>query len=292
MQVKRAQWIGDVMGEPRVFGLPLRTIPASGTAWRSTRRRGIIEDAKAKTLAAVGEDIGEANESKEKVEIAKVTMTDEDRKISVDGNGVITIPAAATSKPTKSTGKIIFMDSNLGGKQLHYSRTGGHQEFEYTFDAPAAGKYALTARVVTPSWKQSLLLTVNGAKQADRDRAAPHRRHVGHRPSRSSSNWSKARTSCASRASGERQGSHHQGLHPDPGGIWRGEPRSQEALISSRWLARILPPQPFNRGRRCRADRNSRCRSRNRASYVSVGRATNRGGEGAFLGCGLRFLSG
>ena len=74
---------------------------------------------------------------------------------------MITIPAVACSKPTKSTGKIIFMPSNLGGKQLHYSRNGRPQGFEYTFDAPAAGRYALTARVVTPSWRQRLLVSVN-----------------------------------------------------------------------------------------------------------------------------------
>jgi len=163
MQVKRAQWIGDVMGEPRTFGF-LSGNPAFWNVVALYTQRGIIEAAKAKTLAAVGEDIGEANEIKETVEIAKVSLTDEDRKIFADDKGVITIPAAATSKPTKSTGKISFMNSNLGGKQLHYSRNGGHQKFEYTFDAPAAGKYALTARVVTPSWKQNLLLMVNDAK--------------------------------------------------------------------------------------------------------------------------------
>ena len=97
--------------------------------------------------------------------IAKVDITEKDREVSVDDKGVITIPAAATSDPTKSTGKILFMESVLGGKQLHYGRTNGHQAFEYTFDAPASGKYELTARVVTPSWKQSLLLTVNKAKE-------------------------------------------------------------------------------------------------------------------------------
>jgi len=162
MQVKRAHWIGDVMGEPRTFGL-LSGTPAFWNGVALYTQRGVIEDAKAKTLAAVGTDIGEANETKEKVEIAKAALTDADRRVVVDRRGVITIPASATSKPTKSTGKIIFMESNLGGKQLHYSRTGAHEDFEYTFDAPAAGKYALTARVVTPSWKQHLFLSVNGA---------------------------------------------------------------------------------------------------------------------------------
>ncbi|MGA0869385.1 MAG: hypothetical protein ACO3UM_10670, partial [Planctomycetota bacterium] len=57
-------------------------------------------------------------------------------------------------------------DSVLGGKQLHYSRNGGAQEFEYTFDAPKAGTYQLTARVVTPSWQQILLVKPNGADSA------------------------------------------------------------------------------------------------------------------------------
>jgi len=162
MQVKRAQWIGDVMGEPRTFGFGSGD-PAFWNGVALYTQRGIIEGANAKTLAAVGEDIGEANETKEKVVIEKVTLTGADRKIVVDSSGVITIPASATSKPTKSTGKIIFMDSNLGGKQLHYSRNGAHEDFEYAFDAPAAGKYALAARVVTPSWKQHLSVAANGA---------------------------------------------------------------------------------------------------------------------------------
>jgi hypothetical protein len=71
----------------------------------------------------------------------------------------------ACSKPTNSTGKIRFMKSYLGGMQLHYSRMGQPEEFEYTFEAPAAGKYALTARVVTTSADQHLLVAANGAKE-------------------------------------------------------------------------------------------------------------------------------
>ena len=160
MQVKRAHWIGDVMGEKRTYGF-LSGDPAFWNGVALYTQRAIIEDAKAKTLAAVGE----ANETKEKVDMAKVAMTDADRKITVDNKGVVTIPASATSKPTESTGKIIFMESDLGGKQLHYSRTGKPKDFEYAFDCPRAGKYALTARVVTPSWKQHLLVLVNGDKE-------------------------------------------------------------------------------------------------------------------------------
>jgi hypothetical protein len=162
--VKRAQWIGDLMGEPRAYGF-LSGKPEFWYGVSLQTQRGIVEAADSKTLDAVGQDIAEANETKETVEITKVTITDEERKIHADAKGVITIPAAATSEPTKSSGKIIFMDSTLGGKQLHYSRNGGKKDFEYAFDAPAAGKYALTSKVVTPSWKQNLLVTANDAKE-------------------------------------------------------------------------------------------------------------------------------
>lgn len=171
LQVKRAQWIGDVVGEKRVFGF-LKGNPDFWYGVSLYLQRGIIEERKAVTLAAVGEELGEANESKVKYAIEAATVTEGDRRIVVDSDGVITIPAVACSKPTKSTGKIIFMPSNLGGKQLHYSRTGRSQVFEYTFDAPATGKYVLAARVVTPSWKQHLLVSANAKQPVDM--ALPH----------------------------------------------------------------------------------------------------------------------
>jgi hypothetical protein len=57
------------------------------------------------------------------------------------------------------------MKSCLGGMQLHYNRIGQPEEFEYTFEAPAAGKYALAARVVTTSTDQHLLVAANDAKE-------------------------------------------------------------------------------------------------------------------------------
>jgi hypothetical protein len=163
-QVRRAQLVGTALGEQRAFGFHAS---ASGF-WNGAalyRQRAIVEEAKAVTLAAVGTDIGEANESKVKETMEAATIAEEDRKIVVGPDGVITIPAAACSKPTNSTAKIVFMESILGGMQLHYSRNGNPENFEYTFEAPAAGPYALTARVVTPSWKQHLLVAANGAEE-------------------------------------------------------------------------------------------------------------------------------
>jgi hypothetical protein len=163
-RVRRAQLVGTALGEQRAFGFHAG---ASGF-WNGValyRQRAIIEKAEAVALAAVGEDIGEANESKEKDVIEAVTITEADRKIVVGQDAVITIPAVACSKPTSSTAKIVFTKSYLSGMQLHYSRNGNPEEFEYTFDAPAAGKYALSARVVATSADQHLLVAANDAKE-------------------------------------------------------------------------------------------------------------------------------
>lgn len=165
MKVKRAQWVGDILGEKRTYGLHDKGEPELWNGVSLYVQQAVIRESRAKTLAAVGEDIGEANESKEKEEVKQVVLTDEDKAVVTGDDGTITIPAVACSKPTASTGKIIFMNSYLGGKQLHYSRNGGQENFEYTFDAPQAGKYELTARVVTTSANQVLLVAANGSKE-------------------------------------------------------------------------------------------------------------------------------
>lgn len=164
IQVKRAQIIGGVVGETPVFGL------SSGQPgfWYGVSlylQRTIIKQTKAVEQAAVGADLAEANESKEKKVVEAMIIGEEERKIVVGNDGTITIPAVACSKPTQSTEKIQFMKSHLGGMQLHYSRLGNPEEFQYSFDAPTAGTYALTVRVVTPSWKQHLLVAVNAATE-------------------------------------------------------------------------------------------------------------------------------
>ncbi len=172
-EVQRAQWAGTAVGETKAAGF---CAPVTGF-WNGValyQQQAIIEKAKAVALAAVGTDIGEANESKEKEVVKAVTVTEADRKIVVDQNGVITIPAVACSKPLNSTVRIRFMKSDLGGMQLHYTRLGKAAEsFEYTFDAPAAGKYTLNARVVTVSPDQHLLVAANDAKETV-DLAAPY----------------------------------------------------------------------------------------------------------------------
>ena len=161
-QVQRAQWVGDVMGEKRVFGF---NDPASGF-WNGValyRQRAIVEESKAVALAAVGQDIAEANVSKEADTVAKVDVPEADKTIAVGADGVITVPAVAGVNTTTNTGTVVFMKSNLGGMQLHYNRLGNPVTLQYTVDVPRAGTYALAARVVTVSSDQTLLVAPNAA---------------------------------------------------------------------------------------------------------------------------------
>jgi hypothetical protein len=173
LEVQRAQWVSAALDE-RALSKQKQKQAAPGF-WNEValyQQQAIIEKAKAVTLAAVGMDIGEANESKEKEVVKAVAITEADKKIVVGQDGVITIPAVACSKPANSTGKVRFMKSDLGGMQLHYNRLGKPEEFEYSFEAPAGGKYALSARVVTTSADQHLLVAANDAK-APTDIAVP-----------------------------------------------------------------------------------------------------------------------
>jgi hypothetical protein len=164
LQVLRAKWVGTLLGEAPTLGF---NAEVSGF-WNGValyRQRAIIEASKAVALAAVGTDIGEANVSKEKDLVETVTLADADRKIVIGEDKSITIPAVACTLSTNNTEKIIFMKSFKDGLQMHYSRNGKPEPFAYTFDAPAAGTYALSARVVTVSPNQHLLVAANDAKE-------------------------------------------------------------------------------------------------------------------------------
>jgi len=162
LQVVRAQWIGDLVGEKRPLGL---SDQASGF-WNGValyRQRAIGEEIKAVALAAVGTDIGEANVSKEAEVIEKVVITEADKKAVVSSDGTITIPAVACTKPLESTAKILFMKSFKDGFQLHYSRNGAAEPIEYSVEVPDAGTYALSATVSLVSPAQKLFVAANGA---------------------------------------------------------------------------------------------------------------------------------
>ena len=121
LKVKRAQWIGDVLGEKRTYG-EQDGDPAfwNGVALRT--QRAIIEEAKAVTLDALGEDLGEANEPTVAEKVMASPVTPEDKKITQDEDGVITIPAAAYTKPSGNTRDVVAMKSFGGGLQIFLPR--------------------------------------------------------------------------------------------------------------------------------------------------------------------------
>ena len=121
LKVKRAQWAGDVLGEKRTYGEHDGT-PAfwNGVALRT--QRAIIKEAKAVALDALGEDIGEANEPTVAQKVMASPVTPEDRKIAYGKDGVISIPAAAYSKPSGNTREVFAMKSFGGGLQIFLPR--------------------------------------------------------------------------------------------------------------------------------------------------------------------------
>jgi len=121
LKVKRAQWAGDVLGEKRTYGEHDGT-PAfwNGVALRT--QRAIIEETKAVTLDALGQDLGEANEPTVAEKVMASPVAPEDKKITCGADGAITIPAAAYSKPSGNTRDILAMKSFGGGLQIFLPR--------------------------------------------------------------------------------------------------------------------------------------------------------------------------
>ncbi len=121
LKVKRAQWVGDVLGEKRTYGEHDGT-PGfwNGVALRT--QRAIIEESKAVTLDALGEDLGEANEPTVAEALLASPVTPEHRKITYGQDGVISMPAAAYSKPSGNTREVIAMKSFGGGLQIFLPR--------------------------------------------------------------------------------------------------------------------------------------------------------------------------
>ncbi len=173
LTVLRAQWISLILGEPAYND----RAGTNGGYWSNIahyQSRAIATALQAKDLGAIGEDLGESNVSKSPDYIEKVDLTSADKEVVVAANGVITIPAIAFTTTAAKPSSFFPMAGPDGKKRLHYSRDmNGEQSFEYTFDAPTAGSYTLTAGIVTVQSDQTLTVTANGAS-APVDIALPY----------------------------------------------------------------------------------------------------------------------
>jgi hypothetical protein len=152
LKVLRARWISRALGEQAYND---RKAVAGGFWSNIAHYQALAMAATASKLGPLGQELGEANESKDKqkVEHAKVSATDQE--VVVGRDGVITIPAVAHGKPT---GSCVAMKSFPVGMQLHC--TGGFKT-EYEVIAPSAGKYALSALVVTVQQGQKFMAAAN-----------------------------------------------------------------------------------------------------------------------------------
>jgi hypothetical protein len=171
MRVKRAQWIGALLGEAPKPGLITWSGKSRGPA--PLKKGEIVKPIFWNELALHEQRrIHAGMKSAKSASSVAATEPAAAGKVTIDDKGVITIPSAACSSPTESTKAlfrgghtdlIVFLKSKKGDTHLHLSRYSKDSDsFEYTFDAPKAGKYQLAASVVTPKWDQRLFATANG----------------------------------------------------------------------------------------------------------------------------------
>jgi hypothetical protein len=181
--VLRAHWLGEALGES-----DLTHFGCAGGTWKALafyKQLAIVEDDQLKEGETVGAELAESNvpavsdktgwtpdtSTTPKVpEFPQVKLTDADRTITTDANGVITIPVAACSKPN-STEKIRFMKSyDDSFVQMHYNLAGNTPELlAYTMELPKAGKYAFSANVVSVTIDRRALIRVNRRQLYDID---------------------------------------------------------------------------------------------------------------------------
>jgi hypothetical protein len=157
LKVLRAQWISAVLGEQAYND---RKGVAGGFWSGMAHYQTAALASTAVGLGPLGQELAEANESKEKQKVEQPKLAEVDQKIVIGRDGVISIPAVAYSK---LSGHFAVMKSFSGGMQLHC--TGGFKA-DYAFEAPHAGKYALAVRVVTVQEGQKLRLAANDTKQS------------------------------------------------------------------------------------------------------------------------------
>ncbi len=123
LQVKRAMWIGDLLDEPRQYGGEGKSGTWSHVSLLNQQR--IIKESKAVTLAPLGEELGEADEPTLAEQVIASPATEEDKKIIINGDGSIEIPAAAIITPQKELKGVAVMKSFSGGMQMYLPNFGG-----------------------------------------------------------------------------------------------------------------------------------------------------------------------
>jgi hypothetical protein len=182
LRVKRAQWIGAVVGEKPMPGLIMPEVRQK--AGNKNAKKPAVEEKPAFwSYLALHEqqrviaNLPSGTNKKVATKPAETQAPVATGEITVDASGVITIPAAAYSHPTQSTRAayrsgfrdlVTFLKNTSGDPYLQLSRFAtASDSFEYTFDAPSAGTYQLAAKVATAKWDQVLHASANGGEPVE-----------------------------------------------------------------------------------------------------------------------------
>ena len=178
MKVKRAQWIGALMGEPEKPGLVTRSDTSKPARKGETAKPIFWTDLALQEQQRIIVALESAKKKSPVATPVAVKAPAATGKITVDDKGVITIPAAACSSPTETTvflyhggrtNLISFVKDNKSGEtRVNFSRYCKESDvIEYTFDAPRAGTYQLVSEIATGKWDQRLRVTANGGQPVE-----------------------------------------------------------------------------------------------------------------------------
>ena len=122
VQVKRAYWIGDLLGEKRTSRTYLANPPAGWNGVALSHQRAIIEKVKASAADKTrSQDIDKAIGPTLAQKVMAAPITTADREITYGKDGSITIPAAACT-PRDATPCVLPMKSFAGGLQIFLGR--------------------------------------------------------------------------------------------------------------------------------------------------------------------------
>jgi hypothetical protein len=159
-QVLKCEWLGNAMGENDATGYG-----SDGGFWKLLafyRKLALVEDAAIKDIGVTGEELAESNTEAAAEKVDQIELTDAQKTIATGADGVITIPSAAAAS-TVNTDKLRFMHTIDGNEvQVHYALGGDQPEMlKYSVDAPAGGKYELTAEVCTVTMGREFMLRLN-----------------------------------------------------------------------------------------------------------------------------------
>ena len=122
VQVKRAYWIGDVLGEKRTFSTYHKDPPEGWNGAALRHLRAIVEEAKAappkkQSFADIDKAIGPTLAQK----VMAREITPADKEITYGEDGTISIPAAACV-PRNASPCVLSMKSFAGGLQIFMGR--------------------------------------------------------------------------------------------------------------------------------------------------------------------------